>query len=456
MKHNIFKRGLIFVLLIALVFSSTSFAFATDMESIKLNNTTLNFNKIVYVDATNGNDTNGDGSNLKPFAGLRKAMDYLCDNNLKIGVAIVISDGDYDWSSIATGYSYNIDNKFNGMKVSFISKNLGKTLIHSNNGFEFSVVEDDPASRIKLSFYGVIFHNSTIDGLQLSSDDWNNEYYNCVFRDVFVGGWNGIVSTACAKVENCIFKDCMASSTYTQNPIIGEAVNCVSTNETLDPSNGKKTTCLTNATVDDSYNITSGGWKNAGTGTNPDGSVANLGVYGGTFAWNYSAIKSTNLQAASGDSNVSLTWDKVDGATSYNVKRSTTKGGPYTNIATGVTDTKYTDSAVSNGTTYYYVVSAVTSSGEGSNSNEATATPQKVVSSSRAILDIRMNDGSTKEYRLTSDELTDFLTWYESRSRGEAKAFYTFPVKGDVSPFSSVNDYIPFDKILSFDVKAYS
>ncbi len=28
-------------------------------------------------------------------------------------------------------------------------------------------------------------------------------------------------------------------------------------------------------------------WENVGTGTNPDGSQANLGVYGGTYSWEY-------------------------------------------------------------------------------------------------------------------------------------------------------------------------
>ena len=37
------------------------------MELIKINNTTLEFNKIVYVDAANGNDTTGDGSKNNPY-----------------------------------------------------------------------------------------------------------------------------------------------------------------------------------------------------------------------------------------------------------------------------------------------------------------------------------------------------------------------------------------------------
>ena len=68
------------------------------------------------------------------------------------------------------------------------------------------------------------------------------------------------------------------------------------------------------------------------------------------------------LTASPGDARVDLTWNAF-GADSYNVKRSTTSGGPYSTIATGVTVTSYTDTTVSTGTTYYYVVSAVNSVG---------------------------------------------------------------------------------------------
>ena len=80
--------------------------------------------------------------------------------------------------------------------------------------------------------------------------------------------------------------------------------------------------------------------------------------------------------ASPGDSQVSLTWNTSAGAESYNVHRFTSSGGPYTTIATGVTANSYTDTGLTNDTTYYYVVSAVNFYGESADSNEADATPQ--------------------------------------------------------------------------------
>jgi fibronectin type 3 domain-containing protein len=82
----------------------------------------------------------------------------------------------------------------------------------------------------------------------------------------------------------------------------------------------------------------------------------------------------TNLEAAPGNAQVSLSWTASTGATSYNLQRSTTSGGPYTQIATPSTNS-YTDTGLTNGATYYYVVSAVNASGQSANSNQASALP---------------------------------------------------------------------------------
>lgn len=81
----------------------------------------------------------------------------------------------------------------------------------------------------------------------------------------------------------------------------------------------------------------------------------------------------SGLVASPGNS-ITLNWNNTLAAITYNVKRSPQSGGPYTNIA-NVPITTFTDSNVVSGATYYYVVSAVSSLGEGSNSLEIITAP---------------------------------------------------------------------------------
>ena len=68
---------------------------------------------------------------------------------------------------------------------------------------------------------------------------------------------------------------------------------------------------------------------------------------------------------------IDLAWTASAGATSYNVKRSTLSGGSYTTISANISTAAFSDTSVTSGTTYYYVVSANTAEGESSDSNEA-------------------------------------------------------------------------------------
>jgi predicted phosphodiesterase len=108
------------------------------------------------------------------------------------------------------------------------------------------------------------------------------------------------------------------------------------------------------------------------TAKKTDGSVIE------TFTVTHSAAvpaAPTGLTATAGNAQVSLSWTASSGATSYNVKRGTVSGGPYTTVAPGVTSTSITDTGLTNGTTYYYVVSAVNAIGESVNSSQVSATP---------------------------------------------------------------------------------
>jgi subtilisin family serine protease len=83
----------------------------------------------------------------------------------------------------------------------------------------------------------------------------------------------------------------------------------------------------------------------------------------------------TNLTASpTGNKKITLSWMAASGASSYNVKRSTTSGGPYSTIATGVTSATYTNAGLKAGTTYYYVVSGVNGAGQGPDSGQASTT----------------------------------------------------------------------------------
>ena len=87
-----------------------------------------------------------------------------------------------------------------------------------------------------------------------------------------------------------------------------------------------------------------------------------------------------SLTATPGDAQVSLSWPASIGASGYHVKRSPTSGGPYVGIACP-TGTSYVDTNLTNGTTYYYVVSAgftggPDAGGESADSSQASATPQ--------------------------------------------------------------------------------
>jgi hypothetical protein len=82
----------------------------------------------------------------------------------------------------------------------------------------------------------------------------------------------------------------------------------------------------------------------------------------------------TGLSTSAGNNQLTVIWAASSGATKYNVKRATTSGGPYTQVGSA-SAASYSDSTVSNGTTYFYVISALDSAGESANSTQVSGQP---------------------------------------------------------------------------------
>jgi hypothetical protein len=81
------------------------------------------------------------------------------------------------------------------------------------------------------------------------------------------------------------------------------------------------------------------------------------------------------LTAVPGNGEVGLRWEAATDATSYHLKRATTSGGPYTEIAAPRWN-GYTDVGLTNGVTYFFVVAAVGPAGEGAHSVQVSAKPE--------------------------------------------------------------------------------
>ena len=147
----------------------------------------------------------------------------------------------------------------------------------------------------------------------------------------------------------------------------------------------------------------------------------------------------TGISATGGTKQVTLSWSAVPTATSYNIYWSTTSG---VTVANGTKITGATSPAVHTGlldsTTYYYVVTAVNSTGEGAASVQVAATtitpaPVPVVPSAPAGLTASGGTQSvTLSWSVVSQATSCNLYW--STSSGVTKANGT-RIAGVTSPY---------------------
>ena len=156
----------------------------------------------------------------------------------------------------------------------------------------------------------------------------------------------------------------------------------------------------------------------AGAADNPE--IAGIEIYGGAGQTQNPPPAPTGLSAAGGNSTVSLSWTGSSGATSYNVYRGTSSGGESgTPIASGLTGTSYTDSSVTNGSTYFYKVAAVNAAGTSGQSNEASATPALPVPPAPTNLAATPGNATVSLTWTASTNATSYSVYRGTSSGGE-------------------------------------
>jgi hypothetical protein len=125
---------------------------------------------------------------------------------------------------------------------------------------------------------------------------------------------------------------------------------------------------------------------NTAPGRNFNGIIDDVGVFTRTLSTAdiqnlYSGIPlapptaPTGLTAAAAAGQVALSWNGTAETDGYNVKRSTTSGGPYSIVASNLTSATFTNTGLVNGMWYYYVVASVNLAGQSTNSAQASAFP---------------------------------------------------------------------------------
>jgi hypothetical protein len=121
----------------------------------------------------------------------------------------------------------------------------------------------------------------------------------------------------------------------------------------------------------------------------------------------------SNLVATANHLQVSLSW-AASGAASFNLKRATNGGGPFTTLAAGIAGTNYTDTAVTNGSTYYYVVTAINGYGESTNSSVAAASvpfPVLLLTATLPNLVLSWPDSASLLKLLTATNVSPQVAW---------------------------------------------
>ena len=276
------KKILSFVVFLTIVMALFCLnVFAENSNSINTDNITLDFSKVLYIDVTNGDDTLGDGSISTPYKTVDKAFLNVTDNSciyIKAPGTYTVPKGLQSIINPSLKITYFVPVELRG-RVTF-------DLV--SNCSSIGQVHKQTTTFIGLRFIREKVGDTRAYEYWYDGATINLEFQNCLFDsvnnipltcEIYAGNSSGCKITKLNYV-NCTFIPNFSGNANTST-VVGSFINCAF----LKSNFPRYEYNLSGCTFDENYNITNMTWKNIGTGTNSDGSIANIGVYGGTYSW---------------------------------------------------------------------------------------------------------------------------------------------------------------------------
>ncbi len=236
----------------------------------------------------------------------------------------------------------------------------------------------DPSDSLDHFMWGNIIEWFYHDLAGIQSDPSAPGFRNVIIKPAFVGNVSWLDSSYLSVMGPITNNWALTNNFATVNPVIPPGADGkvylptlgTATNNLLIQESGV-TIMQNGAVAESSTGVTFDHLEGSATQT-----YAVWDVGSGSYEFSYAVYPApSGLDATAGNGEVFLTWNGAANVIDYNVKRASISGGPYVVVGSGVMRTNFTDVTVTNGGTYYYVVSAVRTNGESFNSIEVRAAP---------------------------------------------------------------------------------